>query len=339
LGAELLKIRFGIGLPTRTPTFTIAKVAQIAEQLGFDSVWLSDNYATRNAFVGLTHMALTTRSIGLGLGATNPYLVNPAVLASFFGTLNEISGGRSILGIGAGDVNMLQDLGIKQERPISTVREYVQILNELWAGNILHYTGHVFNMARARLQFEIEKPPPIYVAAQGPMMIQLAAEIANGVLINAAHPTDYTFVKTQLDKGFTRLGRKKDTFDVTAYVILSMAQSSTETHEARKIVVAHIIAGAPETVLARHEISQAQVEKLKSLLWQDKLLEAAKMVTPEMLDAFAIVGTPKECLRRIEQLIRTGVTHVVLAPPLAPSPREVLEQLRKKIIFAFLDPN
>lgn len=310
----------------------------MVEQLDFDSIWLSDNYAIRNPFVGLTHMALATNSINIGLGATNPYLVNPVVLASFFGTLNETSSGRSVLGIGAGDVNMLGDLHVKRDRPLATLREYIQILEELWTGKSLHYSGYIFQITKAALQFAIKTPPPIYVAAQGPMMIQLAAEIANGVLLNAAHPLDYTVAKTQLDKGFTISGRKKEVFDVTAYAVMSLAKFPTKSRATRKHVVAQIIVGTHELVLARHSITLAQATRIRNLLHQSNWAEAAKEVTPEMMDAFAILGTPEECIGRIEQLIRTGVTHVVLAPSLRPSPRKVLEIIHQKIISAFLDP-
>lgn len=332
-----MNLRFGIGLLALTPTYNLAKFAQIAEQLEFDSIWLSDNYAIRNAFVGLTHMVLATNSIDIGLGATNPYLVNPVVLASFFATLSETSNGRSILGIGAGDINMLYDLHIKRDRPLATLKEYIQILEEIWAGKPLYYSGHIFQITKAALQFAIETPPPIYVAAQGPKMIQLAAEIANGVLLNAAHPLDYAVAKTQLDKGFTISGRKREVFDVTAYAVMSIAKLHTASRATRKHVVAHIIAGTPELVLARHSISLAQATKIRNLLHQGNWAEAAKAVTPEMLDVFAIVGTPEECISRIEQLIQTGVTHVVLAPSLRPSPRKVLEIIHHKIISAFLD--
>ena len=114
---KILRLRFGIGLPALTSTFHIAKVAQLADQLEFDSIWLSDNYTMRSAFVGLTHMVLKTKAITVGLGATNPYVMNPAVLASFFGTLNETSAGRGILGIGAGDLNMLHDLFMFKVHP------------------------------------------------------------------------------------------------------------------------------------------------------------------------------------------------------------------------------
>ncbi len=332
-----MNLRFGIGLLALTPTLKLAKFAQIAEQLEFDSIWLSDNYAIRNAFVGLTHMALATNSIDIGLGATNPYLVNPVVLASFFATLYETSSGRSVLGIGAGDINMLYDLHIKRDRPLATLREYIQILKELWTGKSLKNSGHIFQITKAALQFAIETPPPIYVAAQGPKMIQLAAEIANGVLLNAAHPLDYAVAKIQLDKGFTISGRKREYFDVTAYAVMSIEKLHTASRAKRKHVVAHIIAGTPELVLTRHNISLAQATKIRNLLYQSNWAEAAKAVTPEMLDVFAIVGTPEECISRIEQLIQTGVTHVVLAPSLRPSPRKVLEIIHEKIISVFLD--
>jgi len=333
----MMRLRFGIGIPALTSTFHLAKIAQIIEQLDFDSVWLSDNYATRNAFVGLTHMVLTTKSITVGLGATNPYLVNPAVLASFFGMLNETSEDRCILGIGAGDINMLNDLGIERKTPRSTLREYIQILNELWAGTPLHSFSQAIKMPRAQLQYKVNTPPPIYLAAQGPILIQLAAEIANGVLINAAHPMDYIVAKSQLEKGFAKRDQNKDTFDVTAYSIFSMTDLPTTTHDTRKYVVARIIADAPESILTRHGITPTQVQKIIHFLRKDNLTELAGAVTPEMLDTFAIIGTPEVCISKIERLIKTGVTHIILAPSLISSPRKILMHIHKRIISVFND--
>lgn len=201
----MLRPRFGIGLPALTPTLQIAKIAQLVERLEFDSIWLSDNYAMRSAFVGLTHMVLKTKLITVGLGATNPYFINPAVLASFFGTLNETSAGRIILGIGAGDLNMLHDLSIKRKNPSSTLRDYIQTLKELWAGTPLQSSRPAFKRPRAQLHYRVDNPPPIYLAAQGPILIQLAAEIANGILINAAHPMDYVVAGVDLGESW-RIG-------------------------------------------------------------------------------------------------------------------------------------
>lgn len=154
-------------------------------------------------------MALATKTVKIGVSITNSCLVNPAVFTSFFGTLQETSHGRIIIGLGVGDKAMLQDLQIKRKMPMTTLREYIEILQALWAGKTIKYIGQIFQTNNAALDFNLETPPPIYIAAQGPKMTQLATEIANEVLLNVAHPLDYAVAKTQLDKGFKNSGRSR----------------------------------------------------------------------------------------------------------------------------------
>ena len=90
---------------------------------------------------------------------------------------------------------MLRDLNIERKNPISTLRDYILTLRKLWAENVNDNSEKPVIDTDPHLQFEILHPPPIYVAAQGPLMVQLAAEIANGLLLNASHPIDYKIAK------------------------------------------------------------------------------------------------------------------------------------------------
>lgn len=331
-----MPINFGIEFVPSTPTLDMAYYSRIAEKVGYEYVWITDHFVNRNVFVALTQVALYTNTIQVGSGVTNPYTANPAVVASSIATINEISGNRAILGIGAGDKVTLRNLGIKRKKVLHAMRESVEIIRKLWARETVTLNGEVFKMPQARLGFRVKRPLPIYLAAQGPMMLALAAEIADGVLINASHPKDYTLAKKQLEIGAERGQRSLKDFDVAAYTSFSIDKDHDRAIKEAKLVVAFIVAGSLPLVLERHDIPIDESKKIDDLLFEGKFKQAAEVVTPEMLNAFAICGTPEECIQKIDELSKVGVTQLVCGSPLGRNIPEAIKLIGKTILPEFL---
>ncbi len=183
-------MKFGIEFVPDMKYYELEYYVKLAEDSGFDYTWITDHYNNRNVYSMLTILALKTRTIKLGPGVTNPYHISPALTASAIGTINEISGGRAVLGIGAGDKVTFERIGISWEKPLKRMREAVEIIRQLTEGKAVKYDGEIFKFNGAKLGF---KPGsiPIYIGAQGPKMLQLAAELGDGVLINASRRRDF----------------------------------------------------------------------------------------------------------------------------------------------------
>ncbi|MHA1143179.1 MAG: 5,10-methylenetetrahydromethanopterin reductase [Candidatus Helarchaeota archaeon] len=330
-------VKFGIEFAPNISTLDIAYYSRIAEDLGFDTIFVTDHYNNRNVYVTLTHVALYTNKITIGAGVTNPYHINPAVIASSIATIDEISGGRTVLGIGAGDRTTLAELGIKREKSIAALRESVLIIRQLWAGKSVTLEGDVFNIPKAKLGFKVQNILPIYLAAQGPNMTELAAEIAEGVLINGSHPQDFMIAKKHLEKASKKAERciTPPNFDLAAYTVFSTHSNREKALEAARIPVAYVVAGSIPPVLERHGISMDNAMKIQNLMDQGKILEARDLVTDEMVDLFAIIGDVDECIDKIEALLKTGVTQVVCGTPIGPNITGAIKTIGKKIIPTF----
>jgi len=240
-----------------------------------------------------------------------------------------------VLGLGAGDKITLGKLGIDWIKPLAGMKESIEIIRMLWKGETVDYKGEVFKIPRARLNFKVKKQPPIYMAAQGPKMTELAAEIADGILVNASHPRDYEEAKRNIEIGMKNRTLPKRKFDVSAYASFSIHEKPEKAINAAKIVVAFIVAGSIPLILERHKIPLEQAKNIGEALAKNKFGDAIGMVTPEMLEAFCIAGTPEECMSKIEELRKTGVTQLVCGSPLGPNIPDAIKLMGKTILPAF----
>jgi len=332
-------VRFGIEFvpSSEFSTLDVAYHARNAEELGFSNVWITDHYNNRNVYVTLTHVALYTNRITIGAGVTNPYHINPAVIASSIATIDEIAGGRTVLGIGAGDYTTLSNLGIERKKALAAMRESVKIIRQLWAGKSISIEGDVFNIPKAKLGFAIDHIMPIYLAAQGPKMTALSAELTEGVLINGSHPSDFIYAMEILKREALKLERviRPPNFDLAAYTVFSVASSREAAEKASKIPIAYIIAGSLPEVLERHGISIENAKKIYDLVFRRKHKEAGDAVTDDMVETFAIVGDVDECIDKIESLIKTDVSQIVCGSPLGEDVTKAIRVIGKEIIPQF----
>jgi 5,10-methylenetetrahydromethanopterin reductase len=332
------KMKFGIELVPSIKYYELEYYTKIAEDNRFDFVWLTDHYNNRNVYSMLTLLALKTRTIKMGAGVVNPYHIHPAVIASAIATVNEVSGGRAVLGIAAGDKVTLERIGISWKKPLTRLKEAVEIIRSLHSGKPVTFAGNFFRLSNAKLEF---KPGniPIYIGAQGPKMLQLAAKIGDGALINASHPKDFEEAKKNIDVGLDEVGKAR--FDTVAYTSTSVDRDREKARNAAKIVVAFIVAGSPDLIFERHSLDEKSVEKVRDALnaafTKGEWAEVPKAVNDEMIDVFSITGTPDDVMDRVERLLKAGVTQVVAGSPIGPNKKKAIELLGKEVIPKFLD--
>ena len=352
-------VRIGIEFVPEKPINKIVKMTKLAEEAGFDNVWITDHYNNRNVWMTLTAIALNTEKIVMGPGVTNPYHINPALTAAAAATLNELSGGRAVLGIGAGDKVTLENLGIEWKRPVTAMVESITGMRTLLAGKRLSMDGKVLKVANAKLA-NVKKIPvldangnpvmkdgkpkkkapylPIYAGAQGPMMLKRTAQVADGILINASHPRDFDLAMKKIKEGVDKAGRKLDEIDVTAYASFSIGSTREEAVKGdAKIVVAFIVAGSPDAVLERHGLNQDDCDKVKGLLAKGDFGGLPGAVTDDMIDAFAVAGSKDQCIERIDEILKIGVTQFVVGSPIGPDKKDAIKQIGKEIIPHFKD--
>src|SRR5215813_6040965 len=159
--------------------------AKLAEANGYAVVWLADERFYREVYTSLGQIAAHTSMVLLGPCVTDPYSRHPALTAMAIATLDEISGGRGILGIGAG-ISGFAELGISRRKPARAISETIEVIRALLRGGSVDFQGQVINLDQGRLSFTPHRSAiPIYVASNGPLGQRVAGTIADGAIMEA----------------------------------------------------------------------------------------------------------------------------------------------------------
>lgn len=324
--------RFGIEFVPKDPHWKITYYAIQAERGGFHNLWITDHFNNRNVYIALTTAAIYTDRIALGPGVTNPYMVNPVFTAQAVATLDELAPKRVVLGIGAGDKTTLASVGVEMRKPLTTVREAVNIIRSMTRGEKVVFEGQIFQIAGANFLFKPRFRIPIYIGAQGPKMLALAGKIGDGVLINACHPKDVEYAVSCVKEGAREAGRQFNELDVAAYTSFSVHEDLKKAAKAAVPVVAFIVAGSPVQVLGRHDIDPEKAEEIRDALKANNWGRAFGTVSEEMIQAFSVCGTPDMCIERIDQLLKSGISQFVVGSPIGPKVKAAIDLISAKII-------
>ena len=225
-------VKFGIEFVPSEPYWKTTFYAIQAEKRGFDYLWITDHFNNRNVYVTLTAAALHTERIKLGPGVTNPYLINPVITAQAIASLDELAPSRVILGIGAGDKTTLKSTGMEMHRPLTAVKECVEIVRRMISEKSVTFEGNVFKTSDAKFFFKPRTEIPVYVGAQGPKMLELAGRIGDGVLINAGQPKDEDYAVERARKGIEQAGKRLTDVDIAAYTSFSVHEDLKKAAQA-----------------------------------------------------------------------------------------------------------
>jgi len=312
-----------IELTPDVPVSTLIEYAERASESDFDTVFLSHHYNNRDEFAALAAIAREVDTVRLGPGIANPYETHPVTLASRMATLDELSDGRGVFGLGPGDRSTLANLGFSQDDALRRVLETMQVARKLWAGERVSHDG-TFTANDAGLNYE-SREIPVYVGAQGPHMTRMAAKYADGVLFNGSHPRDIEWAGERVEEGLNARDDERE-FDFAAYASVSVANDGERARGAARPPVAFITAGAPSPVLNRHGIDEARASEIRAAISSGEFSQAFEQVTERMLDAFCIAGTPETVTAQLVDLLNIADS-VVVGAPLGPEVEEALTLL------------
>jgi 5,10-methylenetetrahydromethanopterin reductase len=326
--------KFGVEFVPMDAYWKTVYYGTLAEAKGFDYVWITDHYNNRNVYVILTALAMNTEKVCFGPGVTNPYLIHPVMTAQAMESLNELAPNRVVCGIGAGDKTTLDMITEERAKPLSAVREAVEIIRELTTKGFVSYDGIVFKVKGARFNFK-PFPIPIFIGAQGPKMLDLATRLADGILINASHPNDFEKALSIVKQSAERHGKDLSKIELVGATSVSIAKDKKTALKAAKPVVAFIVAGAPTKLLEEHGINPEDGKKIADAIAKADWKTAFSSVTNEMYEAFCIAGTPNEVIERIDRLFKIGLTLIIVGSPIGPDVKESIELFSKEVIPHF----
>ncbi|NVM53220.1 MAG: 5,10-methylenetetrahydromethanopterin reductase [Candidatus Helarchaeota archaeon] len=331
-GRKNKSFKFGVELVPATGLDKLVEYSRKFEIGGIDNIWITDHYTNMDPYVSLTLIAKATSTAQLGVGVTNPYVRHLASTASSIASLDTLSDNRMILGIGAGDKSTLSALNIETGGALTTVSEAVEAIRLLWTEDTVNYTGKYVKIENARLSFRPNRNIPIYIGAQGPKMLKLAGEIGDGVLINASHELDFEIARKMILEGVKKSNRPINNIDVAAYTCFSISDDTDSAIKATIPVVTFIVAATPPNVLERHDLNVEKASKMKEFLARGNMAKAFQLVDNTFIDVFAIAGTPQQCMNKIENLKKTGVTQFVFGSPLGPKKGKAINLITGKIL-------
>jgi 5,10-methylenetetrahydromethanopterin reductase len=282
------------------PVADLVELATLAERLGCRRCWVYDEgLVTRDVYVALTAIALATDTIRIGPGITNPYVRHPGATAAAIATLDELSGGRAFVGIGAGGGLTLDPLGIDRHMPLTSVREMVTALRGLFAGETVDLDGAVFSLREAKIDYgrpDVE----VILAGRGPKMTALGGAVADGFNLSYIHKGLLGRHTAALREAVRRDDR---TFVITYSTMV--ASTDAELEEARAALSFRLV-DSPSEVKEMIGMTDGDAEAIRAALAEGGPQAAARFVDPGWVPNFVLTGSPAAAGAELRALMETN---------------------------------
>ncbi|GAA0993010.1 LLM class flavin-dependent oxidoreductase [Subtercola frigoramans] len=311
----------------------LAAKARFVEDSGFDQVWVGNDLFGEPGLVSLAAIAMSTDRIKFGSGVIDPVSLHPVQIAMFASGLQELSGDRFLLGLGAGSDVFYSWAGLTPPPPVTRTRQAVLAIQELLAGRSPAGVAGVAEgwLPQAKLRFL--RPTPIYIGAMGPKMLELTGKYADGALPLCLPPRHITGVIEQIGAGAAKAGRTLDELDIAACIWCSI---SDDRDEARWYLARHIAlySGSLSTAaLVANGLDPEEFARTQALMLDDREDDAIASVTDSMLE-LGIAGGPNDVIEQCSALIEAGVKHVSFGPPMGPDTMASVRILGEKVFPA-----
>jgi len=290
----------------------LAKRAKFAEESGFDQVWVAESHLTcRDHNVALAVAIQNTSTVKIGPGVTNPVLHDDSVAASTIATLDELSGGRVLFGIGSGDTPVYT-LGKKMAR-LATMRTSIHRIRSLVRGEVVEYEKGV------NVNIWSKREIPIYTSAEGPKTLQMSGEIADGVIVGSGvYKETVEWVLKHLSDGIAERQAGLGEMDIIFGAVVSVDRNG---HAAREKVRSRVANRAHHNFrMTLDSVPEEYRPEIQNLLdnfdvsnWRHP--KHVPLITDYILDRFTITGTPEDCVKRIKEIESYGVKNIMIDPP------------------------
>lgn len=332
------RLRFGISVSNEVPIADTVRLARTAEAHGLAEVWIPESSHGRGIFTVAAAVAAATSRVEIGIGIVNPFWRHPSVIAMEAAALDELSGGRLRLGLGAA-IWTLRALGEADERtrrPLAAMDEAFRVVGGLLRGEP-GVDGTVYPVrADARLDFEpVRRDVPLYSGAVSPKMLQLSGRLADGVELGAITSPGYArWAWGQVAAGAREAGRDPASLDLVSPVLVSVGTDRAAARDAVRRVLAYYLWRVSGVVVDESGADLGQVDAVRAAVEAGGADAGAAVVTDELVDVFAATGEPDEVADRLRAWVDAGLRGVLGWHVLGPDPVLGLELFAERVVPA-----
>jgi alkanesulfonate monooxygenase SsuD/methylene tetrahydromethanopterin reductase-like flavin-dependent oxidoreductase (luciferase family) len=317
-------IKFGIVAPAGEEPRRVLDFIKRAEDSGFDSFWAGDHMVFMRpvAFDVLSTIAagsMITNRITMG-SFSDAHKLHPAVFAQRLTTLDHLTNGRFIMGLGIGEAMNLEPYGIKWNKPLSRMVELVSLIRRLWESQEpFDYEGEFFRFKKAILGAKPTKGRvPIYIAAHRPKSLRVAAELGDGWITLPQPPFLFAKRQKQVEEWRKNAGGDLGNFDKCQYLFISIAKDKDEAFKAleplRHTLIWSELYEEAYGVKLPEEYKDFGYMNVVTTDERDKqrIIEQGKLFSKEAVFDFTLCGTAKDCIKRVEEYIEAGANHLLI---------------------------
>jgi 5,10-methylenetetrahydromethanopterin reductase len=292
----------------------MARWARLAEDAGFESVWLAETRFTRDAITSATAVAAGTSTVRVGTAAINSFTRGAVLTAITLAALDEMSRGRAVLGIGVGSDHVLERQGFRFDHPLSRLREQVAAIRAVWRGE--DFRGEFVRIERVRLDFT---PPrlqvPVYLAVSGPRSLTFAGESADGIILDVCAPVSYVAEAARTVQTAARqAGRDSSAVEIAGMVLVGLDDEEGAGRSRLAPIVATYLTQFP-TLGGVVGLPREEIDRYVALAGAKGVQAVAADLPGEVVDQLTVNGTPEQCRERIVSYQRAGLDVPILVSP------------------------
>ena len=328
-----MKIDIEFNSGAQLPMDAIPELARLAETHGFGCAWAGEAN-NKDPTVMLSAVAAVTRRMKIGSAVYHILGRTPATLALQAVGLDELSGGRFVLGVGVSNPTIARWHGLTMDHPLGRAEEYLDIVRRAMRGEKLDFDGKYFTSHAFKMAFKPSKNPiPIYLAAFGPKMTRLAGRITDGVLINMANPTEIRRIADEVKKGAEESGKDPAAMEIICKIRCSIAP----TYEAAREALGHALtyyalADYYRDLLGRMGFG-AEVEAMRAAWKSGGFHSARKLITDRLFQGLPLVAatSAEEVIQQIQPYKDAGATRIIL--PYVAASDDVVSEMKRFINY------
>ena len=299
-------MRIACSLGSMLSVNEVLNCAEIISKTKTDTIWVPETWGVEN-FSMLSAVSGKTSDQKIGSSIINIYSRSPAVIAMGAVTVDTISNGRLVLGLGTSSVPIVETLhGYKFEKPLERMKEYVEIIKLVSTGKTINYSGNIFNLKNFTLLIKPQRETiPIYIAAINEKMVNLTWEIGDGVIF-------YLRPKNEMKETIAKMQSKRK-IDVTCQIITCVSKNSQEAiKRAKKTLAFYISVGKIyREFLAKNGFEKETIDIFDEFK-KSGFSSNHELVSDSMLTELTISGTPEECKKQLETFRETGIDLPIL---------------------------